>query len=112
MSTTPDKDKTGSGRGGYSYMQLLSEWELVNRDTSWMEFARCKGADASLFFAEPTVGRHKKQTEAIKYCSNCVVYKNCMKFAIDNRISHGVWGGLTPTQRRRYWVNGVAHDGE
>lgn len=111
MTTTSGKDSKASKPGRYNYMDLLSEWELVNRDTSWMEFARCRGADRTLFFAEQGAGWHAKHVEAKKYCADCIVYKNCMKFAIDNRISHGIWGGLSPTERRRYWDTGV-QDGE
>lgn len=110
MSTTSDKGNTGSKRGAYNYMDLLSEWELVNTNTSWMQFARCKGADPSLFFAEGGVSWQDKHAEAKKYCTNCVVYKDCMKFAIDNQITHGIWGGLSPTERRRYWDKGVDND--
>lgn len=100
MSTTEDKDKKASKPGGYNYMDLLSEWQLVNHDFSWMEQAKCKGADAELFFAEEGAAR-SKQIEAKKYCAACPVYKKCMKFAIDNDIKYGVWGGLTPGQRAR-----------
>lgn len=110
MTTTSGKGKKDSKHGGYNYMDLLSEWELVNRDTSWMEFARCKGEDPALFFAEHGAGWHAKHAEAKKICADCIVYKNCMKFALDNQITHGIWGGLSPTERRRYGKNGVADE--
>lgn len=112
MSTTSDEGTKDSKRGVYSYMQLLSEWELSNTDTSWMEFARCRGADPNLFFAEPGVAWQEKHAEAKKYCSKCVVYKDCMKFSIDNQIDYGIWGGLSPTQRRIHWGKDVTDDGE
>lgn len=99
MTTTGDKDKKASKPGDYNYMQLFSEWQLTNTDFSWMERAKCKGADADLFFADTSV--NTKYAEAKRICAACPVYKQCMKFAIDNDIKYGIWGGLTPGQRAR-----------
>lgn len=32
-------------------------------------------------------------------CANCDVIDQCLKFAIDNNIQHGIWGGTTPEER-------------
>lgn len=93
-----------SKRGSYNYMDLMSEWKLKNSDFTWMEFAACKGADAEIFFAES--GWHTANAKAQEYCKRCVVYKDCMRFAIENNIKYGIWGGLSPRQRRR---NGSKH---
>jgi WhiB family redox-sensing transcriptional regulator len=98
MSTTEGKDNKASKRGGYSYMELMSEWQLKNNDFSWMKNAACQGADPEIFFAES--GWHTANAKAQQYCRNCTVYKQCMKFAIDNEIDYGIWGGLSPKQRR------------
>jgi len=99
MSTTSGKGKKASRPGKYSYMDLLSEWQLKNRDFGWMEFAACKGADPELFFAEKNY--RASTAKAREYCRNCIVYKDCLKFAVDNKITHGIWGGLNPGQRKR-----------
>lgn len=96
MTTTSPMDNEDSKRGGYSYMELLSEWALVNTDASWKQWAACQGADPELFF--PDTGHHN---EAKKYCADCIVYKDCLKFALDNDITYGVWGGLSPSERQR-----------
>lgn len=107
MTTTSSRNKRDSKRGAYSYMDLMSEWELVNKDVSWMQFARCKGEDPALFFVERGDGWQAQHTEAKKICADCIVYKNCMKFALDNQITHGIWGGLSPTERRRFSGKGA-----
>jgi len=97
MNTTNNKDNEASKPGRYSYMELLSEWGLNNRHFEWMDYAACAGADPGLFFAEK--GWFAKYGEAKKMCAKCTVYKDCLKFALDNNIRHGVWGGLTPEER-------------
>lgn len=80
-------------------MELLSEWELVDTDDSFKERAACKGMPYEMFF--PESGANRVYKEAIAICKTCTVYKDCMRFAINNDIQFGVWGGLTPQQRIR-----------
>jgi hypothetical protein len=37
-------------------------------------------------------------------CDHCPVKEQCLDWALEKRISHGVWGGTTPKQRRRLLV--------
>lgn len=97
MSTINNKDNEASKPGGYSYMELMSEWSLINRHFDWMDYAACAGADPGLFFAER--GWFAKYTEARKMCAKCRVREDCLTFALDNNIKHGVWGGLIPDER-------------
>ena len=34
-------------------------------------------------------------------CGRCPVRAGCLAHALDHKIAHGVWGGLTPTERDR-----------
>lgn len=81
-------------------MDLLSEWQLTNRNFDWMKHGACRGVDSEIFFAEEG-GWQTKHATAKELCAKCTVYKDCMKFAIDNNINYGIWGGLTPKERRR-----------
>jgi Transcription factor WhiB len=38
---------------------------------------------------------------AQRVCSACVARPECLQFALDERITVGVWGGTTPAQRGR-----------
>ena len=80
-------------------MDLLSEWEMSDKDDRFKENAACKKADPAIFFPETAANRVYK--EAIAICATCTVYKDCMRYALNNRIPFGVWGGLTPKQRER-----------
>lgn len=39
---------------------------------------------------------------ALKLCANCPVQLDCLQYAIDNNLTDGVWGGMTPPQREAH----------
>ena len=64
----------------------------------WKMRAACAGTDVTLFY--PEVGDTPVMAEVIDaYCRRCPVLGEC---AEAGRLElYGVWGGLTPAQRRR-----------
>lgn len=38
--------------------------------------------------------------DAQKVCQRCPVRERCLDYAINNNITHGIWGGLTTRARR------------
>ena len=62
----------------------------------WRELAACRGAGHDLFFP----GRGESAGPARRVCSACPVRQPCLDYAISNRISRGIWGGLTERERR------------
>jgi WhiB family redox-sensing transcriptional regulator len=63
---------------------------------TWTTHAACKGTDPNLFFPE----RGENSTQAKKVCTGCPVRTECLQYATDNNIRHGVWGGLAEMDRR------------
>ncbi|MGA4669939.1 WhiB family transcriptional regulator [Propionibacteriaceae bacterium Y1923] len=61
---------------------------------SWVELARCRGAEDDLF----PEGKQQKRAAAI--CIGCPVRQDCLIEALDNRLEWGIWGGLTERERR------------
>ncbi len=59
--------------------------------------ARCVDADPEAFF--PDKGESTK--EAKRICSDCPVKQPCLDFALANDEKFGIWGGLSPKERRR-----------
>jgi RNA polymerase sigma factor (sigma-70 family) len=41
-----------------------------------------------------------QQHAVVRHCRNCPVRLDCLAHALDGRVGHGVWGGLTERQRR------------
>lgn len=91
---------TDGNRGGYDYMQLLSEFNLVLKDFTWMNNAACRGRTDIDFFPEDSY--NTKAPKAVAICETCPVKQDCLEFAIENGIHYGIWGGLNYPQRKRY----------
>jgi WhiB family redox-sensing transcriptional regulator len=65
----------------------------VNKD--WKLLGRCREADPDEFFPEKGETTHR----AKRVCQRCEVMSVCRAYALENRIKHGVWGGLSAEER-------------
>lgn len=63
----------------------------------WRNDSRCRDTDPELFFPDPT--DHLGNVQAKEFCKPCPVRAECLRWAVDNDIRHGVWGGLLPEER-------------
>jgi WhiB family redox-sensing transcriptional regulator len=75
----------------------------------WRELAACRGTDLEVFFP----GRGESAEPARQVCAGCPVRQPCLDYAISNRITHGIWGGLTERERRALrsgWVRASQQD--
>ncbi|MGH2806655.1 MAG: WhiB family transcriptional regulator [Actinomycetota bacterium] len=62
----------------------------------WQDRAACKRIQVELFF--PPAEQEADDAKAI--CATCEVRQPCLEFAIAAGERFGVWGGLTPQERR------------
>ncbi|MFN8077289.1 MAG: WhiB family transcriptional regulator [Kineosporiaceae bacterium] len=62
---------------------------------AWAGRALCAQADATLFFGDASTWQRAR-----RICHDCPVRLPCLAEALDARIDHGVWGGLTERERR------------
>jgi len=67
-------------------------------DQDWRAGALCSQSSPELWFA---VGAIEHQ-QAKRICRQCPVRAECLEYAMDGPIDHGIWGGLTERERRRY----------
>lgn len=82
----------------YSDLPHLRSWG----DDTWRAKAACKGHGATCFFPSKEQA-HLMQAcinESKLICSKCTVRKECLTFALENGLHHGVYGGLAPRERR------------
>ncbi|MFE3852305.1 WhiB family transcriptional regulator [Streptomyces griseorubiginosus] len=63
--------------------------------SDWSERGLCRTADPDELFVE---GAAQNRAKAV--CTGCPSRTECLAYALDNRIEHGVWGGMTERDRR------------
>ena len=66
-------------------------------DNDWMARGKCRDMPPSTFFPSDGVGVDL----ARQICQECTVRSQCLEFALEHRIDHGVWGGASERERRR-----------
>ena len=71
----------------------------VDPPGDWVDQAACRGSDLATFF--PLVGDRRTYLTAIAICGDCPVSRECLDYAVANRIGYGVWGGMNVDRRRR-----------
>lgn len=69
---------------------------IAPRLPPWRHKAACKGREADIF-AETQAGIKR----AKKLCAGCPVMAQCLSFAVDVEVTHGIWGGTTFADRTR-----------
>ncbi|MFF1407336.1 WhiB family transcriptional regulator [Streptomyces sp. NPDC058294] len=68
---------------------------MATGDREWETWAKCRTADPEELFVEGAA-----QNRAKALCDGCLVRTECLAHALDNRIEHGIWGGMTERERR------------
>ena len=80
--------------------------EALIPEAEWRERAACLPYPAILFFGmdenEAAPERHAREEEAKSICLHCIVRAECLDYALTTRESYGIWGGLTPSQRKAF----------
>lgn len=75
-------------------------------ETNWQERAACRGPKAAAFFPplrpEPKAQRLERERLAKRICMGCDVRSACLEYALEIREPHGIWGGLTESERQAH----------
>ena len=69
----------------------------------WWLLAACRGTDTEMFY--PPASQQPDRLVLLT-CRGCPVRAECLEYAMESEAGrtesrHGVWGGLTPQQRRQ-----------
>lgn len=73
--------------------------QLLNRP-AWHADAACAEHPELSWFPGKSAARAAERAKAI--CAGCLVRDECTAYALDQGESlHGIWGGLSPLDRRR-----------
>jgi WhiB family redox-sensing transcriptional regulator len=66
----------------------------------WSDLAACRDVDPELFFPITSKGPGAFEiARARSVCRGCSVRPECLDWALDREILHGVWGGLSEDER-------------
>jgi WhiB family redox-sensing transcriptional regulator len=75
-----------------------------SRNATWQLRASCRGPGSVLFFpptySERKDERDERERRAKAICAGCPVRLPCLEYATGIREPHGIWGGLTESERR------------
>lgn len=73
--------------------------------TAWQHRGACRSVDTEVFFPptsyEPKAEREAREAAAKAICSDCQVRVECLEWSLAIQEPHGVWGGLSESERRR-----------
>jgi hypothetical protein len=75
--------------GGASYYDRYAE-------QPWMADSACLSSDPELWFST----RPTEQAAAKAICASCPVREPCLAYALRIREPHGIWGGMSESERR------------
>ena len=68
---------------------------------NWRQEAACLTRDPEMFFPTGSSGAAVRQINRAKIvCSTCPVSAQCLRWAVEAGVDHGVWGGLSEVERK------------
>lgn len=71
----------------------------------WQQRAACRGPQSVVFFPpshfERKDEKEEREAQAKAICATCAVRKPCLDYALRIREPHGIWGGLSESERRQ-----------
>ena len=77
----------------------------LRTDDAWQVKAACRGPQALVFFPPSTFERkdekQDRERRAKAICATCSVKQPCLDYALRIREPHGIWGGLSESERKR-----------
>lgn len=77
-----------------AYLNELAD--LVTGGEHWRHSALCSQTDPEIFYPE----KGGRTLEAKQTCMACEVRPECLQYALECDEEFGVWGGLSPQERR------------
>jgi WhiB family redox-sensing transcriptional regulator len=83
--------------------ELLAALGIVAHELEWQDDALCLEHQAVSFFPE----RGEPAARAKAVCARCLVRVDCLKYALELQVEHGIWGGLSPQERAQAQRQGL-----
>lgn len=77
----------------------MSLLKAILNSEQWMDDANCKNMDTEIFFANNNMPYDPFVKEV---CMSCRVIEDCAWYANETSAYDGVFGGMTPSERRTW----------
>jgi len=77
---------------------------MTDTNGDWRNDAHCRTEDPDLFFptaGEGTPAGRVQYAQARAVCAMCPVRRDCLDYAIELGLDNGMFGGMTPNERRK-----------
>jgi WhiB family redox-sensing transcriptional regulator len=69
--------------------------------------AKCSDVeDKDLFFPDNRIQEAERLHQLKAICASCIHEKECLEYALEKQMIHGIWGGSTPAERNAVVVKG------
>lgn len=68
---------------------------------AWLAEALCRHGNSDTRWWYPVRRGNEYAQRAIQVCQRCPVREDCLEHALAAEESHGIWGGMTETERAR-----------
>ena len=69
-------------------------------DLPKFDHAKCAGIeDKDLFFPDNRKQEAERLHQLKAICASCIHSKECLEYALEKQIPHGIWGGSSPAER-------------
>jgi WhiB family redox-sensing transcriptional regulator len=81
----------------------LDELTIAPVVETWVRQANCRDSVISFYpplGGESATARERRELAAKRVCQGCAVRTDCLEYSLRVRETLGVWGGLTPAERR------------
>jgi WhiB family redox-sensing transcriptional regulator len=69
---------------------------MIYSGDSWRSARACINVNTLTFFPR----NRKQRLHALGFCGICLVRGDCLKYALDNSIEFGIYGGKTEDERK------------
>lgn len=82
---------------------LQKTFRAVIDSVEWSKQANCRGMDTNLFFEMNELNVYDPFAREV--CFSCDVIEKCLWYANETATHDGMFGGMSPMERRKWRVN-------
>ena len=78
---------------------MINHFEPSHVVQEWMDDAECVGYNPNWWFTDGLAHKKAETQMAMEICNECPVTAQCLNYAMSQRLSDGIFGGLRAHQR-------------